>query len=499
MTAFDFPNELLRLSALFPSDSPLYAVGGQIRNPLLKLPVSDRDICSALTPDALMRLLEENKIAYVKQGLEYGTIAIHMGGESFEHTTFRFDSYGGGGAHRPESVCFSKDIKSDAFRRDFTVNALYVRIGDPGETVLDPTDRGLDDLRARVIRASSADPSVILRDDALRVLRMVRFASELGFTVESGSFEAAKQYANGLCDISKERVQGELNKILLSDLRYPLAAGINCEAENAGEDSPVYRGLAMLGALGAFRVVLPELAACAHIPQRAQYHAYDVMGHCLHACALIGRGAALPKEELLVLRLSALLHDIGKPEAKKRNESIPEAHGHMYGHDRIGAGLAREALLRLRYPSETIGAVCSLILRHMYDLTGSAKESTLRETFAQWGYTQSLRLVYMREADVYGSGRTALCEEVQTAARFKRILALMQAQGAPFSEKQLACTGEDIMRWTGLSPSSRIGELKLALLKHCARKPGDNRLERLERLCRDMAVSSPSFRERDAK
>ncbi len=554
-----FPDELKRLAALFPL--PLYAVGGQIRNPLLGLPVSDMDICSALPPEQVIELCVKNGLSYVPQGLKYGTVAIHMNGCVFEHTSFRRESYSQGGAHRPEKVSFGADINEDAFRRDFTVNALYMEILDEEKRVIDPTGLGLSDLKAGLIRATSPDPSVILRDDALRIMRLPRFAAELGFSVEENTLHAAKKYARGLKDVSRERIQSELNKILLSDIRYSPERRASCRhelpvenaavcargqfeeqaeeydsperrascrhelpAENAavcargqfeeqaeeydsperrascrhelsrknaelcppGEDSPVYRGLEILRELCAFDYFLPELSACAGVSQRPQYHAYDVMEHCLHSCALIGAGADMAKDELLTLRLSALLHDIGKPEAKRRNENIPQAHGHMYDHDRIGEEMARAALTALRYPALLTASVCSLIRRHMFDLTGTAKESTLRENFALWGYDESLRLVYMRRADVYGSGLTPLDEKVATAERFLRALEKMKSEGAPFSESELCCSGSDIMEWTALPPSPRIGEIKLSLLKHCARKPADNNREKLKRLCSDI-------------
>ncbi len=503
MKKIEFPEELRYLARLFPV--PLYAVGGQVRNPLLSLPTSDRDICSALLPEDVIALCEREGIKYVPQGIAYGTVALHMNGWVFEHTTFRADSYGEGGAHKPQSVSFGGDIESDAKRRDFTVNALYVQIGDTDCSVLDPTGRGLADLQARVIRASSKDPSVILRDDALRILRMVRFACELGFSVDEDTFAAAKAHAAGISDISMERVHDELVKILLCDVRYPEAAflapaqakddeGLNphevpsLPCTHAGEDSPVYRGLVMLRKLGALDIILPELTSGRGVAQREQYHAYDVLGHCLHACALIGRGGDMPRDELLLLRVAALLHDIGKPEAKRRNKDVPGKHGHMYDHDVIGAQMAQKTLARLRFPTAFSQEVCRLIARHMYDLTGAAKDSTLRERFAEWGYEESLRLPCIREADVYGSGRTPLEEKVETAARMRRILASMREEGAPFSEAELRCTGADIMRWTGLSPSPRVGEIKSALLRHCARHPKDNRPERLAMLCRDMGL-----------
>ena len=493
MSFIGFTKAEYELSRLFAqAGATLYAVGGQIRNPLLGIPVSDRDICSALPPERVIALCSEHGIKFVPQGIAYGTVALYMDGECYEHTTFRRDSYGAGGAHKPEAVSFGTSYEEDAFRRDFTVNALYAAIPESAGdeiTVLDPTGRGLEDIKSRLMRASSADPSVILRDDALRILRLVRFACELGFECDDATFECAKRFARGLADISTERIRQELDKILLSDIRYGAGGTEHTDTTRPGEDSAVYKGLVMLDELRAFDVFLPEVSNCRGVSQRAQYHAYDVMGHLLHACACIRAeaGEAQDREELLTLRLAALLHDIGKPAAKEANANIPEKHGHMYGHDKIGAALACSALSRLKYPRKLNETVCFIIGAHMFDLTGAAKESTLRERFAQWGRENSLRLCAMRDADVYGSGLTPYSEKVDTAERFRRVLKAMRSENAPFSEGELKCTGEDLMRWTGLKRGAEIGRIKTSLLLHCARHPKDNRPEKLERLCRDNA------------
>ncbi|MDO5112364.1 MAG: HD domain-containing protein [Clostridia bacterium] len=507
MAKVTFPLELTALARFFhEAGTVLYAVGGQIRNPLLGYPVQDRDVCSSMTPEKLMELCEKHALRYVPQGVEYGTVLLCPGNDTYEHTTFRKDVYAQGGAHKPERVEFGTSVSQDAFRRDFTVNALYasVRTGE----VLDPTRRGLEDLRRGIIAATTPEPDEIMQDDALRVLRMVRFACELGFTVEKKTFASAKKHAKGLKDISAERIRDELTKILLSDVRY----GAKGNAGKApGEDSPVYKGLVMLDKLGALDVILPELCLGRYQVQRLTYHAYTVLYHNLHTAACMEING-MDAQTALACRLAALLHDVGKPEAKRRNEQADveppdyasphtaeeeaalsaevagktSGTGHMYGHDRISADMAREILTRLKYPAAVVDEACALIAHHMFDLTGLAKESTLRERFALWGYAHSLRVTALREADVYGSGRTEKTAPVETAVRFKRVLMEMKQQHAPFSESELNCTGEDIMAWLELAPSKRVGEIKRALLLHCARKPADNTKEKLRRICLDM-------------
>ncbi len=455
------------LARLFDNEGfTLYAVGGMVRNPMLGLPITDMDVCSAMTPDGVIALCEKHGLKHLELGAAFGMIAIQIdcGGEKryVEHTTFRSDAYDGSGAHRPASVRFSNSIEADAFRRDFTVNAMYRDIL-TGE-LIDPTGGG-EDLKWRVLRATSKDPAIILRDDGLRIMRLARFAAELNFTPEPATFEAAKAYAYLLKDISGERIQAELNKILLSDVKYPSIKRI----KTAPWDNAPFLGLSILSGLLAYKYFLPELERCRGVEQKAQYHAFDVLGHSLRVAACM--------PPALHMRLAGLLHDIGKPVALEQS-------GRMYDHDKLGVGISREILYKLRYSNEIRDKVLPLIGIHMFDLDNRAKDSTLRKRFAQWGERLALELADIREADVTGSGvrRSPVAE----SERWRALVSAMKRESAPFSEKELKCTGADIMRWLNIGPSGRVGEIKRALLRHCAVKPSDNTPERLERMAREI-------------
>ncbi len=449
------PTELYSLARVFrDAGAVLYAVGGMVRNACLGLPVQDVDVASPLPVAEARALLEARGIACREKGSFFGTLDVALGEHTFEYAAFRAEEYGPGGAHRPGVVRFGATLAEDAFRRDFTVNALYYDI--LGETIIDPTG-GVKDLSARLIRATSPDPGVILRDDGLRILRMARFAAELGFSVEAGTMAAAGANAAGVGDISPERIRDELDRILLADIPYGRGPG------------QVFRGLSILLECGALAAFLPEVAAGAGVAQRAEYHAYDVAEHMLRTCA-----AAKPQR---TARLAALLHDVGKPVALKET-------GRMLGHDACGADISREIMARLRYPSETRAEVSALVRAHMYDLNGNARESTLRRRFALWGRAFTLALADLREADVHGSGR--ISGPVRSAERWRAVLAGMEAEGAPLSPKELRCTGADIMEWLGIPPSPRVGAVKEKLLMHCACHPRDNCPERLRRIARDI-------------
>ncbi|OQA73209.1 MAG: Multifunctional CCA protein [Firmicutes bacterium ADurb.Bin248] len=463
MKSFPLSQNLMRLARAFrEAGHTLYAVGGMVRNPLLGLPVSDADVCSAMRPDGVKALCEKEGFGCFPKGAAFGTLDLVAGcgaaREKFEYACFRSESYGRGGAHRPERIAYSDSLEQDAFRRDFTINAIYLDILE--SRVVDPTG-GMADLQRKRVRATSPDPGLIMGDDALRILRMARFAAQLGFTIDPATMDAARAHARGLLDISPERIWEELTKLLLADARY-----------GAGRESLLY-GLEALQACGAYETMLPELAACAGVAQKAQYHAYDVLGHSLRATAV-----APPA---LSIRLAMLLHDVGKPVSLAQS-------GSMHGHELSGAELADAALRRLRCPNALRREVMTLVRWHMYDLKGEARECKVRRRFVELGRDIAHKLCDVREADVHGSG---LWEgPVPTAERWRDILSQMEREGAPFTEGELACTGDDIAAWLSIRPGARIGEIKRALLMHCACKPGDNTGEKLRALARDMQRGS---------
>jgi len=466
MPAISVSEPLKRLAALFLQEGfSLYAVGGMVRNPLLGYPVSDTDISSAMEPERLLEFCKRHGIHQIPKGISYGTLELYVDGESYEHTTFRADTYGAGGVHRPEAVAFSNTLNEDAFRRDFTVNALYYDIS--AERLLDPTG-GINDLHDRMIRATSKDPAVILRDDGLRILRMVRFMGELRFSVEENTLYAAQENAEGLKDISPERVRDELNKILLCDARYDVW-NYDSDKNAAANGSPVLKALQTMEEIGALKRILPELSSMRGVEQKTSHHRYDVLDHSFHACA-----CALPE---LSLRLSALLHDTGKPESVLLQ-------GNMHGHEGRSEKISREILTRLRYPNALIDEVCTLVKNHMYDLNGDTREFKLRLRFAGMGKENAKKLVHLREADVHGSG--VLSGPVKTAEKWKRILERMEKENVPWSAGELDCTGTDIMAWLNIGPSPRVGEVKQRLHEHCVRYPKDNNKETLKKLAGGM-------------
>ncbi|MDL2289717.1 hypothetical protein LJB83_03030 [Clostridia bacterium OttesenSCG-928-F22] len=242
---------LKHLSSFFHK-TPLYLVGGANRNRLLFLPESDFDICSALKPQEVVQLFQHNNaVRVIETAPEFGTVLVLFAYKGvnyqFEHTTFRKDVYPEGGGHKPEDISFVADIRQDAQRRDFTINAVYMDCA-TGH-MIDPLG-GLQDLRAMRLNCCK-EPAQTLGDDGVRILRMMRFACELNFTIDAELFRTAKANIGYLADISKERLQQELSKILLSDARYENGSlcGVNA----------CLRGVLMLREIGALPYLFTDI------------------------------------------------------------------------------------------------------------------------------------------------------------------------------------------------------------------------------------------------
>ena len=453
---FEIP-AALRLAAQRFADAgtPLYLVGGGPRNRLLGLPCGDFDICAApVGPTAAALFAQVDGVRAVDRSTRLGTLSVSGPGFEAEYTAWRTESYGTGGAHRPDAVAFGATMAQDALRRDFTVNALYYDIA--LDKLEDPLG-GEADLRRRMLRTCRA-PEQTFDDDGLRLMRLARLAAELGFVPEQQTFVAAAQRAALIDDIAPERVRAEMERLLLCDAKYP-----------GNDASAVLRGLHLLDELGLLGRILPELQACRGVGQRADYHEFDVLEHCLHACA------AAPAR--LSLRLAALLHDVGKPQALA-------ATGRMIGHDRLGEALVRQALQRLRFPNALTDEVCTLVRAHMVDLDGRMGSGKLRWFFVQMGRAQAHALADLRRADVNGS--RAVAAPGDPAAKWAALLERMDAQKTPWESTDVDIDGQALCDVLG-GPSPKVGALKRMLHRHVVAHPEQNNRKRLLSLARQWA------------
>lgn len=443
------PRAIKKLAHIFKENGyDLYAVGGSVRNAMLGFPATDQDVASAMPPEEVMGLCALHKFFCIPKGLKYGTVEIAIGTTHVEHTTFRGDVYGTEGGHKPEHVDFTDSLEEDAFRRDLTVNAMYQNIL-TGE-IIDPTG-GMLDLRDRLLRATGRPPDLIMRDDAVRILRLARFAAELAFNVDGATYMAAKNHVGGLVYITPERVQNELTRLLLADVKYGYG--------------DVLAGLELLDGLGALDILMPELTLGRNIPQDSRYHAYDVLTHSLMSAAW--------SKPILEIRLAALLHDVGKPVAFMET-------GRFGSHDTRGAEIAFNILKRLRYKNSICNNVAELIDHHMFDVKGHLSVAAVRVFMARRGYALGYQLADLREADVHGAG--LITGRVQSADKWRTIMGTMQRDNTPVCERDICCTGRDIRNWTG-AQGDDIGKVKAMMLDYLAVQPWRNNKRDLRKFC----------------
>lgn len=319
----------------------LFLVGGYVRNSIMSLSEGDLDVCSRALPNEVKAICIKNNLKIIDKAIDLGTVEIHLvkNGKRFvfEHTTFRQDYYSAGGDHRPKKVVFTDDMKKDALRRDFTINALYQDANT--DKIIDPLNRGISDIQKKIIAACQKDAELTIRDDGLRIMRMVRFACELNFDIDEDLLNAAKENIFLLKDISKERIRDEFIKILMSDLKYEIKRSY----------SPVKKGIDLLLSLGAFKYI------------------FNGFGKEIYFNEVVTKFS----EADLYTRLASFFESMEEKEVK--------------GY-----------LLDLRFDNKTIKSVCELIKFLKTDV--QYKENKIRQVAASMGKEQFLRLCVLFEA-----------------------------------------------------------------------------------------------------
>jgi len=416
----------------------LAIVGGPVRDALLGRATNDLDFTTDARPDDILRVVEPLATATWDIGRAFGTIGAKVRGEQVEITTYRADSYDG--VTRKPTVEFGDTLDQDLARRDFTVNAMALRV--PGPALVDPTG-GVEDLVARTLRTPS-DPGVSFGDDPLRMLRAARFASQLGFTVEPATERAMADLRDTLAIVSPERVQGELVKLLRTD--------------------DPDRGIRLLVETGLMELVLPEVPAL-RLEIDEHHHHKDVYEHSL---TVLRQAIDLEHERHpgaepdVVLRLAALLHDIGKPATRKLE---PGGGVSFYHHDIKGARMSRKRLQALRFDSDTISSVSRLVELHLRFFgysEGAWTDSAVRRYVRDAG-DELERLHILTRADVTTRNK-------RKAARLKtayddierRIDELAAAEELGAMRPEL--DGNRIQEILGIGPGREVGEAYRFLL-----------------------------------
>lgn len=418
-----------------------YIVGGSVRDMLLGKAPSDYDIATNALPEEIEELFNEYKTIAV--GKKFGTIVVVQREGNVEVTTFRQDGKYVDG-RRPEEVFFSKDLKDDLSRRDFTINSLAYN----KNTGIIDYFNGVEDLKNKIIK-TVGDPEERFKEDYLRILRAVRFATQLGFTIEEKTFNACKLYSKYLSNISMERIQDEFFKIILSDKPS--------------------KGIRLLKDINALDVFLPELVDAVGFNQHNPHHDKEVFEHILCVVDKV--------EAILHLRLAALFHDIAKPHTLTIDE---KGVGHFYGHDKLGAKMARTVLKRLKASNEIIEKVTLLIDKHMTQ-HADYKEKGLKKLLAILGEYEIFTLIKLQKADRLCSNINAdISDLIDREKKIKEIIEKKE----PYAIKHLAINGNDLIN-LGYNKGKIIGEILNYLLKRVMEKPELNEKEKLIQIVKE--------------
>lgn len=430
-----FSPRLKGLAAACPY--PLYAVGGRVRDALARLTAKnpDTDICAPADAEDFSARARAAGFTVDAVYKNTGTVKLSCGEEAYEFACFRSDAYVRG-AHRPLRTYLTDDIALDARRRDFTCNAVYYDIA--REQIVDPLG-GARDIERRIL-CTVAPAEKVFGEDGLRLMRLARIAAQTGFSPDESCLAGAAQNAALIADVSAERIFTELKLILHAEEKY---GGVNGAY---GGVNGVYAGLKILDETGVLDYILPELAAGRGMGQRADFHKYDVLEHSLRCAAYADAG----------VRLAALLHDIGKPYCFAAN-------GNFHGHETAGARLAERALLRLKAPARLAEETAKLVALHMYDLRGDARECRVRR-FLVKSYGVLDKLLCLMQAD-YSACRDDF-SPAPAVSKLRHVYQKMRAEGRPFTLKELAVKGDDLLA-LGVEPKE-VGRALERLLLDCA-------------------------------
>ena len=411
-----------------------YAVGGCVRDSILNRKPEDWDITTSAKPEQVKRIFRRT----VDTGIEHGTVTVLIGKDGFEVTTYRVDGLYEDGRH-PKEVTFTSRLEEDLKRRDFTINAMAYN---DDERLVDAFG-GMRDLNYHLIRCVG-DPKERFSEDALRILRAVRFSAQLAFPIEPETAEAIKSLAPNLEKISAERIQAELVKLLVSD--HPERIQDACE-------------------LGITKVVLPEWDDMVGVKQNTPHHKYDVAAHTVHALQNVKNDK--------VLRLTMLFHDMGKPVMKTTDEN---GRDHFKGNAIASEQIAKTVMKRLKFDNDTIRKVTKLVAYHDYRMepTGANVRRAMHEIGVElFPYYLAVRLADTKAQSSY-ERRGKLENIIQIRELYRNALRNKEC----VTLKDLAVTGTDLIN-LGIAPGKELGTLLNELLDMVIEDPAWNQKGKL--------------------
>ena len=411
-----------------------YAVGGCVRDSILGKEPADWDITTSASPEEVKALFTHT----IDTGIAHGTVTIMCGKCGYEVTTYRIDGEYKDGRH-PESVAFTNLLSEDLRRRDFTINAMAYN---QTEGLVDLFG-GMQDLQDGVIRCVG-EATERFSEDALRMLRAVRFAAQLGFSIDKATYDAICALAPTIARVSMERIMVELVKLLTS--------------AHPEEMRTVY-------ACGLTGIFLPEFDAMMETPQHTVHHQYSVGEHTIHALM------AVPAER--VLRLTMLFHDVAKPVCRTTDEA---GNDHFYGHPEIGAEMTGQILRRLKFDNDTIRSVKRLVRFH--DMRPVLQEKNVRRSIVKMGLESFPEIFAVKRADTLAQSMYMRQQKLDAIDQFEALYDRIMEKQVCVQKKDLALNGKDLLD-IGVPQGKKVGEILDLLFTQVIEEPAKNTREEL--------------------
>ena len=415
-----------------------YAVGGCVRDSILGREPNDWDITTSADPYEVKKLFSHT----IDTGLQHGTVTIMLEHVGYEVTTYRIDGDYEDSRH-PKEVTFTKSLEEDLKRRDFTVNAMAYNDRDG----LIDLFHGMDDIQKKVIRCVG-NAEERFTEDALRIMRAVRFSAQFGYEIELETKKAIVKLAPNLKNISAERIREELIKLLVSNhpdyIRIAYETGITAQ-------------------------ILPELDVCMETKQNTPHHKYTVGEHIIHSLTYV------PGDK--VLRLAMLMHDIGKPYCITTDET---GRDHFKGHAEKSAEMAAVIMHRLKFDNDTLNRVKRLAKYHDWaiSLSPPIKKATVRSMISRIGEDLFPDLFTIGDADLLAQSDYFKAEKEEKQQLLKEMYREIMEQGDCLSIKNLAVSGNDLIKH-GMKPGKELGQVLQKMLEDVLKHPSSNNKEYL--------------------
>lgn len=417
-----------------------FIVGGCVRDALLGRSPQDWDITTSALPGDLKRIFKRT----IDTGIQHGTVTLMIGREGFEVTTYRIDGHYSDGRH-PENVTFTADLKEDLSRRDFTINAMAYH---PKVGLVDEFG-GVRDLKEGLIRCVG-NPLERFTEDALRILRALRFAAQLNFSVEAETKEAVRRLCKNLAKISAERIHMELDKLITSD--------------NPGRLREAYEA-------GITKVILPEFDKMMETPQNNPHHCFNVGEHCIRALECLKRPYGIDEKMYSCLCWVMLLHDVGKPEVKFTDE---EGVDHFHRHNEAGVEIAKKILKRLKFDNESARFICNMVYYHDYRFKFESSHATrfesssamksVRKAASKIGSEDMACLFLVQKADIMAQSRWKREEKLSSLEKMEDIYWQIIKEKQCLYIKDLKVNGKDLME-LGIPKGPMVGKILKELLE----------------------------------